>query len=310
MHSFLIILPIALVIGVGAVLRRAGFLDDRAVIAVNRLVYWVAIPALLVRLTMKAEPSMFADVNLIVATHVFFLIAPPIGWGLARLLTADRRRLAVSALGSIRSNNVFMGVPAVALALGAPGVEVVSVFFALSFIGYQILSISYGQLALSGGLSFRSLARVVERLLRSPFIQACVAGIALSITGVHTFPRWLDEPVRILADMGTGLALLSLGASLQFGRLFGSMAEMRMDLFYKLVGCPALMLLCFRVWPTTAIVMDTVILLTAMPIAVNTFILAQGMGMDDGYAGRLIAMSTLCSVFTIPLWILTLGISA
>ena len=54
-HSFLIILPIALVIGVGAVLRRAGFLDERAVVAVNRLVYWVAIPALLVRLTMKAS---------------------------------------------------------------------------------------------------------------------------------------------------------------------------------------------------------------------------------------------------------------
>ena len=69
-HSFLIILPIALVIGVGAVLRRAGFLDERAVVAVNRLVYWVAIPALLVRLTMKASPAMFADANLIIAGYV------------------------------------------------------------------------------------------------------------------------------------------------------------------------------------------------------------------------------------------------
>jgi predicted permease len=56
--------------------------------------------------------------------------------------------------------------------------------------------------------------------------------------------------------------------------------------------------------------MDTVILLTAMPIAVNSFILAQGMGMDEEYAGRLIAMSTICSVVTIPFWIIVIGISA
>ena len=309
-HSFLIILPIALVIGVGAVLRRAGFLDERAVVAVNRLVYWVAIPALLVRLTMKASPAMFADANLIIAGYVFFVIAPPIAWLIARTQSTDRRHVAVSVLVSIRANNVFMGLPAVSIALGAPGVEVVSVFFALSFVGYQILSISYGQLVLSGGLSLRSVVRTLERLLKSPFILACLFGIVLSAAGIHTFPRWLDEPLRILADMGTGLALLSLGASLMFRKLLGTMREMWADVLFKLIGCPALMLLCFYIWPTNRLVMDTVILLTAMPIAVNSFILAQGMGMDEEYAGRLIAMSTICSVVTIPFWIAVIGISA
>ncbi len=310
MHSFLIILPIALVIGVGVALRRAGFLDERAVVAVNRIVYWVAIPALLVRLTMKANPAMFADANLIIAGYVFFLIAPPIAWLIARTQSTDRRHIAVSVLVSIRANNVFMGLPAVSMALGAPGVEVVSVFFALSFVGYQIISISCGQLVLSGGLSLRSIVRTLERLLKSPFILACLFGIVLSAAGIHTFPRWLDEPLRILADMGTGLALLSLGASLLFRKLLNTMREMWLDVLYKLIGCPALMLLCFHIWPTSRLVMDTVILLTAMPIAVNTFILAQGMGMDEDYAGRLIAMSTICSVVTIPFWIAVIGISA
>jgi predicted permease len=119
---------------------------------------------------------MFADVNLIIAGYVFFLIAPPIAWLIARTQSADRRHIAVSVLVSIRANNVFMGLPAVSIAMGAPGVEVVSVFFALSFVGYQILSISYGQLVLSGGLSLRSVVRTLERLLKSPFILACLIG--------------------------------------------------------------------------------------------------------------------------------------
>jgi len=43
-------------------------------------------------------------------------------------------------------------------------------------------------------------------------------------------------------------------------------------------------------------------------VAVNTFVIAQNMGMDPDYAGDVVALSTALSIVTLPAWIWLLGI--
>jgi hypothetical protein len=64
-----------------------------------------------------------------------------------------------------------------------------------------------------------------------------------------------------------------------------------------------LLVLLFFLWPVAHNVRNAVILVSAMPVAVNTFIVAKGMNMDHDYAARLIATSTFVSLITIPLWV-------
>ena len=46
----------------------------------------------------------------------------------------------------------------------------------------------------------------------------------------------------------------------------------------------------------------------AMPVAVNSLVASQGMGMDYRYAGETIAVTTVLSAATIPVWLRLLGI--
>jgi predicted permease len=52
------------------------------------------------------------------------------------------------------------------------------------------------------------------------------------------------------------------------------------------------------------------VLLAAMPIAVNTAIFAKEAGMDSEYSAQSIAVTTLVSMLSLPLWIKILGIAA
>ena len=45
-----------------------------------------------------------------------------------------------------------------------------------------------------------------------------------------------------------------------------------------------------------------------MPTAVNTFILAEGMGMEGDYISDIVLVSTAAAAITVPVWLVILGI--
>ncbi len=131
--------------GLGVLFRRIGLLDERTVRRLNSILYWAVLPALLFRSILGVGREILSNSSLFWALHLSFLLVPAVALALGRLFTVDRKRLAVSVLTSIRSNNVFMGVPAVMIAMGQPGVEAVSLYLAVGLLGYHFFSVTWAQ---------------------------------------------------------------------------------------------------------------------------------------------------------------------
>lgn len=303
MHGFLVILPVVLVMAAGWMLRRKEIVSPEAFAQINQALYRVAIPALILRMTATADMSSLFDRHMVLAVYVSFVTAPPLAWLASRISGEGHVRSATSTLMLIRSNTVFMGLPVVTVAVGMTGVEVLSIYLAFTFIGYQILSILWAQLVLSGGVSWKTLRGTLVSLGKNPLVLSSLGGFTLALLGFTAFPLWLDETLKLLGNIASGMALLSLGSSLKLEGLTKMFAGVWRDTALKLLFFPALTWMLLTLWPVSPVVFQTVVLIAAMPVAVDCFILSQVFGMDADHAAATITVSTLMSGLTVPLWI-------
>jgi len=313
MQAIISIMPIFMIMLLGWFLKVKDIMNNDFIYKLNFIIYWVAIPALLFRMMLRCDINSISQMSLFKSLYLAFIFTPLLAWGLGiirtKLVGFHEDRVPVSVLSSIRANNIFMGLPVVSLLIGDPGVEAVSIYLAVGMVGYHVMSIGIAQLAQTGRLSIEGLFRTLVNLMKNPIIISVVAGLCVSMAGLCNIPPFLDQFLGILAKTASGMALLAIGASFNHSRLFKAFKETWFDALFKLFVSPLVMWCAFLVWRVDGIMMNTVILICAMPVAVNTFSVAQGMEMDSSYASEVITTSTLLSVLSIPVWTFILGIS-
>ena len=146
----------------------------------------------------------------------------------------------------------------------------------------------------------KSLSRVGGSLIRNPVIISIMLGLLFGM-GLHVkLPQWLSLSIDILGDLGTGLALLTLGMKLKPAELFSDLAVVWPEVIMRLFLAPLILWAGFRLLPVEPSMEKIGVLVMGMPVAMNTYPMAAAMGMDDDYTARSIMVSTILSVFSLP----------
>jgi len=296
-----VVLPLIAIMGMGWFLRCLRIVkgdNDN----LEGILYWGILPALLFRSIFYSGGFAREDVNLLCAVYLSFLIMPIISF-IASPWKKDSRRLGVSLLTCMRSNNIYMGIPVVSMAMGEVGVTAVSKYLAVSLVGYHVFSIMWGQIGLNRKININTILKTFKELVKNPLILACVFALFCSEMLQIKLPLWIDESLRMLGDAAAGLALIMLGASMRLREMIKSFKTTLVDVLMKVGVYPLLIMFLFFLWPVDHNVRNAVILVSAMPVAVNTFIVAKGMNMDHEYAAQLIAASTFISILAVPIWV-------
>ena len=79
-----ILAPIFLLIGLGLFLRRQGFASEEFFRNLNRLIYWIALPALLFAKTASALPQLNTALGIIAVVLAGMVVCIGVGYLLAR----------------------------------------------------------------------------------------------------------------------------------------------------------------------------------------------------------------------------------
>lgn len=302
-----IVLPVFLVIALGWILRRVDFLSAEGNTVLTRLVYWVAAPALLFR--SAAITPLSEGVNL---PGLSVMATVTVVMGIVVYLAAARSRPArrgVIAQGSIRSNQVFLGLPLVYNAWGAEAVAQVAVVVGLMVVVYNVLSVPLLTLPhrASGAAPWAGAWQGTRTILTNPLALGCLGGIVTSALTLP-LPRSLDVSLDLLGRTALPLALISVGAALDVRRLRHEVPVTALVVVLKLFVYPALVWLGLTWLGVTGLALKAVVLIAATPTAVASYVMAVELGGEEQLSAALIIGTTLAALPALVVWLVVLGV--
>ncbi|VGO23280.1 AEC family transporter [Pontiella sulfatireligans] len=304
------IAPIFLLIALGKGLKAMGFLPEAFFKGLNRFVFWIALPSLLISSISTAKLEFDTISQIVLLFSVGTLLSLAFAWVVARFLKLPGPSTGSFIQGSFRGNGAFVGLPVIVYSLGSldPRAEMLgTVILAPVVVLFNILGVSvlthYSKHKSGTGASV--LAFFTE-LIKNPLILACVIGLALNLTGT-ALPLFLYRPIDALGSSALSLILLSTGASLEFEKLRGTASPTLIASLIKVAVTPAIGFLIAGLFDLGTTEKMIAVFYLACPAAGMSYVMAEVMGNDGPLAGRIVALSTLLSAVTLPI-IIAIGL--
>jgi len=304
------LLPVFLLIALGKALTRTSFFTDELARNINRLTYWVALPALLIDKISNASFSSKEVSRISVVLILATLLSIGVAYVAAKMLRVERKSLGAFVQGSVRANNAFVGLPVILYAMSGmgPGLEgVATVALAPAIIVYNIISITI--LLAHGSKQQRRPAEkakiYAKQLLTNPLIIACAVGLALNTARILP-PLPIQRSLTAVGNMALGMALLSIGTSLSFEGIREGLSRSLAASCIQVFVQPLLGLGLALLWNLPAFDRQILLIYLACPAAVASYVLADIFDSDRELAGDIIVVSTLLSAISLTL-IIALG---
>lgn len=193
--------------------------------------------------------------------------------------------------------------------LGNPIAE--GIFGGLGLLYASIYVIPQRIFMWSVGLSYFTEApdkkTLIKKVATHPCIVAVVIGFLLMIFQIP-LPGFVNLTIKQVAGANTFLAMMLVGTILAEVPL-SSLAD-GATLYYsfvRLVLVPFLVFCGCRIWGIDGLVTGVSVVLSGMPAASVTAVMASKYHKDEVFAVRCVVLSTLLSMLTVPCWCMILN---
>ena len=306
------IAPIALVILLGAVLRRSGFASAELFLQTNRLVFWIGIPCLLFEKTAGAAGQGRPGLSIFLVLFAGMIGCIVLGYLFSWVLRLPGPAVGAFVQAAYRGNLAYLGLPVVFYALAGARGETTPQLQNLAVMAIAPLIPLYNAAAVLVLLigqkhdepSFhRRVRRILMQVATNPLLLACVAGIGWSLTG-WPLPLVAARSFGAVGQMALPLALLGIGASLRLDALKGGWAAAAVCSLIKVAAAPVIGYFAGR-WmglPGDHLLIAVVFL--GCPTAVVSWVMAEQLEGDRHLAAGAVVLSTLLSMVTLAVILL------
>ena len=300
-----IVLPVFGVILAGVLSRKTGLLGADTSEALNKFVFYVALPPLLFLSFARVPIDDIFNWPFINAYLLGTFLTLGFSVVCAWFFFAHRELpiLTLHAMLGMFSNTVYLGIPLLILAYGPVGATpaiIVTLISNLIFLTLAAVLIEIGQRKESGSERSGGLS-VLTSSLKNPLIIAPLLGTIYTWLGLSLY-----VPVENFLDLlgrGAGAtALFAMGMSLYGFSVSAGAIEIGWITFLKLVVHPLLVWLVVRfIFQLDAFWLETAVILAALPAGSLAFVVAQRYGVYVQRSAAAVVVTTAVSVVTMTI---------
>ena len=283
------LLPIFVIAGAGFALAR--WLNASAV-TLTHVVFYALLPCFAFRLliTSVATGRQFGMMVLLAVLVMLSMAAA--GALLSLVLRLSRAESTVFLLVFMFSNGGNYGLPVVSFAFGEEALSYGTVFFLTG----SVLTNTVGAFLAAAGR--RSLRTAASSVLKMPAIYGMAAAGVVLATGIPV-PTPLLRPVTMLSDAALPLMILVLGMQLERASAPKRPALVVAAVCVSLLVAPLVALGLTSLLHVTGAARQAVVVLSSMPVAVATTILAVEFDASPDFVTSAVFLSTLLSPITL-----------
>lgn len=296
-----IVLPVFVLIALGFVAARFGWLSEAAQKGITEFSATIAIPTLLFRTVSSGTAMQTSPVRIWIAFFaalaLTWLTAMMIGRVVLRRPSADHTSIAMT---STYGNTVMLGIPLCLSVYGDAAAAPIAVILSIhTAILWGTATLQHQWLARSAATGAGSLAlTLLKELSRNAIIVGIALGVLWRLSGL-TLPLVADRSLALIAQAGIPTALIALGTSLAGFAIAGQGPTLATVVVLKLIAMPLFALLFGHALGLPPVPLGVVVLFAAMPAGANAYLFAAKVDRAVHSASGAVALGTALSVVTV-----------
>lgn len=294
-------IPIFLMMLLGMLFRKLGWMDEVFAAKMNKFVFLVPLPVLLFEQLATVDFSEVWDIKFIIFCFVVTAISITIST-LISLLWKDQSIKGEFIQATYRSSAALLGIAFIQNIYGTAGMAPLMIIGSVPL--YNIMAVVVLSVFKPGNNSFDKalVKKTLKGIATNPIIIGIVAGFVWSALKL-SMPSILHKTVSSIGATATPMGLMSMGATFEMKKATSKMKPTLVAVFMKLVGFCAIFL------PMAALLgfrneeMIAILVMLGSATTVSCFVMARNMGHEGTLSSGVIMMTTLLSAFTLTMWL-------
>ena len=210
------------------------------------------------------------------------------------LFPIKTNKKVIMQFANVFSNCGFIGFPIIFSIFGGEGVIYASIFNMF----FTIFVWTYGVILFNGKMERKDFKKV----LLNPAIIAVFIGLIIMIFKVN-IPEVINSTLDLVGGMTSPLSMIIVGVILGNAKVINYLKDCTIyySCILKLIVVPYILLFISNGINDNSIVSKTLIILSAMPAAAMTSILAENFDKEKEYSAVIVFITTLFSLITFPI---------